>query len=706
MRLVLLALLLATSASAQTFRPAGGPWTRDHRLVGSAPDGRIFAAAGTRLGVTADGGRTWTVVSETDAPRRLAADGAALLGAFPDGVRRSTDGGATWTPDGLDGMDVVDVAADGPAYAITSRAAYRRAPSGGWTPLILPVPEPTGNASLQYVAAAGGTVAVAGAFSLCTYVSRGGLYRSLDGGTSWTLTTGGLFPSDIAVGPDGTAWLASTSGYDCIGRDGNPGALLRQRLDESSAVTQAMGDYGGVAVGESGIPVLSPGEATGNALSAYGHVLASQSFVIAESRGVGDQCGIDPPCYGIGPSGLFARQGARAFPTGFAPSAVRALAVVRDTLVVGADGAVYRRDADAWVVSAPLRGTWAFVEVPWEPGRLLAVSALDFNPSTVPGALWVGEPASPRSDVPDPFTYYASSAAVAVGEAIVSASGGFYVSGAVLRSTMEGFIPVLDECDLASLGVGAGDVVYAGAVDGTWGYCQDDESSARIFRSDDAGDTWTPDDDGMTARNVFAFAAIGTDPRRLDATGTSGGVFVRTPGEPWQADGLADRTVFTLVAAPAGLLAGTDDGLFLRDASGTWTRYGTGLDGRSVYAILTKTDAAGEWTGVGTDRGLYQSRAFIVSSEAPPAAEARLAVTTLPNPGRGARTVRVDGLREPATVRVLDLLGRTVADLGRHEPASGRLEVRWDASALPAGVYVVRVCSGTDDVTVRAVVTR
>ena len=98
---VLFAVLFAASAAgAQTFRPAAGPWTRAHELVGSAPDGRIFARVGQRLGMTSDGGRTWTVVSETVVPTRLAGDGAALIGAFPNGVRRSVDNGATWTPVG------------------------------------------------------------------------------------------------------------------------------------------------------------------------------------------------------------------------------------------------------------------------------------------------------------------------------------------------------------------------------------------------------------------------------------------------------------------------------------------------------------------------------------------------------------------------------------------------------------------------------
>ena len=417
------------------------------------------------------------------------------------------------------------------------------------------------------------------------------------------------------------------------------------------------------------------------------------------------ECDLDPPCYYSSKSGLYAVDGNQARPSGFEPSESRALALDGDTLIASGDGAVFALSDDRWRKIADIDHVRDFFRLPI--GQF-AVSGSEPVPpfAGYPYSGGVTRISGLNGDYNKEYLYLfgavsssQNSNRIFIAENRVAEEGIFIVPVEAPYPTLS-----LEYDDLGAVEAVDGLTVYAGAIDSLW-FDGFRPPPSRIFRSDDAGDTWTPDDAGMTARNVYAFAAIGSGPARLDAAGTSGGVFVRAPGAPWQADGLADRTVFTLYTAPAGLLAGTDDGLFLRGASG-WTRYGDGLDGRSVYAILTKTDAAGEWTGVGTDRGLFQTRAFVVGAQAPPVVEARLAVTTLPNPGRGVRTVRLDGLTKAATVVVLDLLGRTVADLGRHEPASGRLELRWDASALPAGVYVVRVRSGADVVAARAVVTR
>ena len=79
-----------------------------------------------------------------------------------------------------------------------------------------------------------------------------------------------------------------------------------------------------------------------------------------------------------------------------------------------------------------------------------------------------------------------------------------------------------------------------------------------------------------------------------------------------------------------------------------------------------------------------------------PTEAGRLEVGVLPNPARGAATVR---LRLPeasaVTVRVFDLLGREVArPLDRDPQPAGVHAVRMDLERLPAGVYVVRVEAG------------
>lgn len=714
---LVLALLTASAAGAQTFRPAAGPWTRAHELVGSTPDGLIFARVGPRLGVTRDGGRTWTVVSEAVAPTRLVAVGDALLGAFPDGVRVSADGGATWVPDGLAGLAVHDVAADGSRrYALTSGTLYTSG-GAGWQP-VPTRPDGSAGAVLARVDASGGTIAVGGFEQQCTGIyGQAVFYRSRDGGATWTRTAGSGAISDVAVAADGTAYFATSDGQGCLNQS-TPGGLFAQEPDAATAVLRSSGDTGGVAIDAAGQPITSVPFSTDD-VRIDGVAVAGGSTVVGTRPQ--QACGIDPPCFYLSSSGLYARRGDAAEPVGFVRSAVRALGTVvaapdGAVPIVAADGAVFGLRSGALIFEAPLGGVRAFVPAPGTPEATLALSAGadDLFGSGRPSASGLPLAIPLGAVAPGYYTMLSSFATVSAtvsGDRLVTASSRFYDRpGLYVTTGTDDPRRTLEAGDLGSVGALEGTtVVYVGAVDDLWAFPPSGPPSARIFRSDDRGETWTPDAAGMTARNVYAFEAIGTGASRLDVAGTSGGVFARTPSQPWQVDGLADRTVYTLYTAPVGLLAGTDDGLFLRDAAGAWTRYGAGLDGRTVYAVLATDDAFGPWLGVGTDAGLFQTRPFGVASEAPagPAA-ARLAVTTVPNPARGLRTVRVVGLADDAaSVSVFDLLGRRVADLGAHEARPGeRLDVPWDASALPAGVYVVRVRSGSGVATARAVVTR
>ncbi len=74
-----------------------------------------------------------------------------------------------------------------------------------------------------------------------------------------------------------------------------------------------------------------------------------------------------------------------------------------------------------------------------------------------------------------------------------------------------------------------------------------------------------------------------------------------------------------------------------------------------------------------------------------------LAVTTTPNPMSGAGTVSF-GLAEggPISVALFDVLGRQVDLLADGPYGPGRHTVDFDASALPVGVYVVRVVTGSE----------
>ncbi len=676
-------LLLSSAASAQTFHPADGPWTRDHELVGSTPDGRVFARVGTRLGVTTDAGQTWTVVSETLAPTRIAGSGAVIYGAFPDGVRLSRDGGATWAPFGLDGLNIRDIALSETVYALTETSVYRLGDLAVWQPTTRP--GAAEGARLARLDAAGGTVAVGAFEQQCSGIyARAAFYRSRDSGATWTRTSGTGFVADVAVALDGTAYFATSDGLGCLNQL-TPGGLFSQGPGQAQASFRSGGDTGGVDIGPAGQPVTAP-PGLDPSLHVSGLALSGDAVVFG-TRAEAGAC-LDPPCSYQPPSGLYAVRAGEAEPVGFVPSEVRSLARVGGSPVVSSDGAVYRLSGGVLSYLPSTGDVRAFVSLPGQPGTVAALSGTY-------GGFLLGVP---PSTAPDRLLSLQTTSAVVLGDRIVSASSAIYPPAGVFVTTAEGQSrPTLVYRDIGSVGVAASGATYAGAVDGVT--YNGSAPPARLFRSDDRGETWTPDDAGMTARDVYAF----TDAGPLHLVGTSSGVFARTPGAPWHLEGLEGRTVFTFTDAPDGLLAGTDDGLFRRDVAGTWTRTGAGLDGRSVYAVLTTTDATGAWTGVGTDAGLYQTRPFGVTAEAAPVASV-LSVRTLPNPARGVRTVRLAGATgERLAVAVFDALGRVVADLGTVTAG----DVLWDASGLPPGVYLVRVTAGSGaSATVRAVVAR
>jgi hypothetical protein len=78
-----------------------------------------------------------------------------------------------------------------------------------------------------------------------------------------------------------------------------------------------------------------------------------------------------------------------------------------------------------------------------------------------------------------------------------------------------------------------------------------------------------------------------------------------------------------------------------------------------------------------------------------------------PSPASGAVTITFtlpdDG---PVELVVYDLAGRRVATLVEGELAAGRHEVRYDVSALPAGVYLYRLATAKEALVQRMVVTR
>jgi hypothetical protein len=96
-----------------------------------------------------------------------------------------------------------------------------------------------------------------------------------------------------------------------------------------------------------------------------------------------------------------------------------------------------------------------------------------------------------------------------------------------------------------------------------------------------------------------------------------------------------------------------------------------------------------------------------VSVPGEPPGALKLSVASVhPNPARGVVSIAYDLPQAgPVTVEVFDVLGRRVALLEELEKPAGMHEVRWDASAVAAGVYVVSVRAKGEEATARVTIT-
>jgi photosystem II stability/assembly factor-like uncharacterized protein len=138
------------------------------------------------------------------------ADGDVLAIAFPDGLLRSTDGGATWSPHGA-GLPAspspsglfTDPSNPARLYTLVGAKPYRSADFGDtWAPLALTAP-----ATLELLAVAGDGTLLAGTGS--------SIHRSITDGANWTTVASGITILDaLAFAPSapGTAFYGSLNG--------------------------------------------------------------------------------------------------------------------------------------------------------------------------------------------------------------------------------------------------------------------------------------------------------------------------------------------------------------------------------------------------------------------------------------------------------------------------------------------------------------
>lgn len=235
---------------------------------------------------------------------------------------------------------------------------------------------------------------------------------------------------------------------------------------------------------------------------------------------------------------------------------------------------------------------------------------------------------------------------------------------------------------------------------------------SRIQVTTNTGSTWT----NVTAsplpdRTVTAFGIDPTNSSRAFACysgfasstpATPGHVYLTTNrGATWtNASGnLPDIPVNAIVFNPQNLshiIVGTDLGVFESVNSGvTWTQQNSGMANVSVADLDLRGDLILFATTHG--RGMYRTTSAITevqqtSSEVP----ASLALEqNYPNPFNPSTVIRFDlPAREFVSLRVYDVTGKQVATLVDREMQAGTYTSTFDGGGLASGVYYYRLVVG------------
>jgi WD40 repeat protein len=164
------------------------------------------------------------------------------------------------------------------------------------------------------------------------------------------------------------------------------------------------------------------------------------------------------------------------------------------------------------------------------------------------------------------------------------------------------------------------------------------------------------------------------------------------------ANGEAPRTV--------ELRVNGDDRLVTFASTGSWSGWGTA----SFAAALAPGLNAVRVRSVGEDGPNLDELAVAAAGagqRAMPATEGSLALDAFPNPVRSRATVTFALTQAgPVQVAAYDVLGRRVALLAEGAFEAGRHAVGFDAAALPAGLYLLRLTTGDGALTRHLTVAR
>jgi photosystem II stability/assembly factor-like uncharacterized protein len=497
-----------------------------------APD-TVYAGVGNLLYRSSDGGTSWTAVSETGYYPSITVDPTDPRTVYAGGtrhVRKSIDGGATWVTKsaGLPPFEdvesiVVDPSAPNVLYAGISDSGVYKSNDGGetWTP-IGPL---VGTNALSVTALAldpsdPDTIFAAG---FAAAVGGIGVYRSTNGGASWATTPLPLTTRSLAFAPSAPGRLLAGTGEGIWRSDDGAVSWLAANagLTNVAVRTLAVGTNGFVFAGSTTGKVFrsTSGGASWDPLAT--HVFGEEVYSLA----------VDPTNPAVLYAGSIGTQGIKKssdggatwspLNTGAAPINGYALAIDStnpDIVYAGAFGGVYRSTQGGHDWNSVSNGVPPFV------------ISLVIDPAA-------------------PSTLYAGTDPIA---------GGFQ---GVYKTTNSGgqWVPV--NTGLPSV---AGAAVQALVIDPASGAIYAGLEDLGVYKSTNGGASWDAANEGLTHLDVTSLRVDPVLPDTVYAGTRGGGVFRSVDGgAQWEAidEGMHNPSVEALAVAGAGRpLAGTGGG--------------------------------------------------------------------------------------------------------------------------------------------------
>ncbi len=233
-----------------------------------------------------------------------------------------------------------------------------------------------------------------------------------------------------------------------------------------------------------------------------------------------------------------------------------------------------------------------------------------------------------------------------------------------------------------------------------------------VFRSANYGESWTAVNNGLDDLIVNAFAAYsnGTGGTNLFvavgnyASGGKGGVYLsKNTGESWTAvnNGLKAIYALSFTSLPNGaggtnLIAGSDSGVFISFNNGlNWSPFNKGFK-IPIFSLTV--------FGENLFAGVFYQGVFMrpLSDMTMGIGEPKSGIPenrlqqNFPNPFNNSTTINYEVKEQGVvTMKIIDLMGKEVANLVNEQKVKGEYSVEWNAAGLAGGIYFCRLQTGS-----------